>query len=182
VTQTSSPRIFPDKSGAIRSPRYNCGVTFDRRTVEAQLSLGLIASRDMPKIAWDALEAGMDGPAIRRLAALDSPTYFEVRDILSRAMEEMGLTNISRNVAALRLAKNLANDILASGSDPLKYQREFFLLWIRSGYPRELQSVGNLRDEIHVACTLGRLSEDQDKIRDWVNARLREFVRVEESK
>lgn len=49
----------------------------------------------MPSIALDALEADIDGAAIRRLAALERPTYFEVAEILPRAMEEMGLVQIS---------------------------------------------------------------------------------------
>jgi hypothetical protein len=109
-------------------------VTFDRRTIEARLSLNLIASSDMPKVAWDALEAGLDGPGIRRLAALDSPTYFEVRDVLPRAMKEMGLVKLTPNDAALRLAKNRAKEILDRGEDPLKHTREFERLWIHAGY------------------------------------------------
>ncbi|HEV7218303.1 MAG TPA: hypothetical protein VGN39_05470 [Terriglobales bacterium] len=57
--------------------------------------MNLIASSDMPSIALDALEADIDGAAIRRLAALERPTYFEVAEILPRAMEEMGLVQIS---------------------------------------------------------------------------------------
>lgn len=43
-------------------------MAFDREIIEVPLALELIGSSDMPKIAWDALEAGLDGPAIRRLA------------------------------------------------------------------------------------------------------------------
>jgi hypothetical protein len=41
-------------------------VAFDRHIIEAQLSLDLIGSSDIPKIAWDALEARLDGKYIRR--------------------------------------------------------------------------------------------------------------------
>jgi hypothetical protein len=44
-------------------------VAFDRQLIEAQLALGLIGSSDMPGLAWDALEAGLDGKYIRRLGA-----------------------------------------------------------------------------------------------------------------
>jgi hypothetical protein len=46
---------------------------FEREVVEAELALGRIAAEDLPKLAWDALESGLDGPATRRLAALDEP-------------------------------------------------------------------------------------------------------------
>src|SRR3974390_3194006 len=98
---------------------------FDRSIIEAQMTLGLICSSDMPSIACDALEAGLDGPAIRRLAALESPTFFEVREILPRAMLEMGLVQVSSGVAAIRLAKKRANEILERGEDPLKQTQEF---------------------------------------------------------
>jgi hypothetical protein len=152
-------------------------VTFDRRTIEARLSLDLIASSDMPKVAWDALEAGLDGPGIRRLAALDSPTYFEVRDVLPRAMEEMGLVKLTPNEAALRLAKNRAKEILDGGEDPLKHTREFERLWIHAGYPRELASVGNLDDDIDIA----KGCQSDDQIRKWVIERLKKMICAKES-
>jgi hypothetical protein len=125
-------------------------VAFDRDTIEAELSLDLIGSSDMPKVAWDALEAGLDGPGIRRLAALDSPSYFEVRDVLPRAMQEMGLATVTRSVAALRLAKHRAREILASGDDPLKHTRDFEHLWIIAGYPfRSVLCRYSLRRRIH---------------------------------
>lgn len=33
---------------------------FDRELIEAKLALGLIPSEDMPAVAWDALEAGLE--------------------------------------------------------------------------------------------------------------------------
>jgi hypothetical protein len=67
---------------------------FDRELVEAHLALQRIGATDMPKLAWDALEAGLDGPATRRLAALHFPTFFQVREILPKVMQEWGLAQI----------------------------------------------------------------------------------------
>jgi hypothetical protein len=152
-------------------------VVFDRELIEAQLSLDLIGSSDMPKIAWDALVAGLDGPGIRRLAALETPTYFGVRDVLPRAMQEMGLVSLARNEAALRIARSLANEILDRGADPLKYKNVFLHLWTRSGYAKELQSMGTLDDEIYLAYTLEGLSEE--KVRERARERLKQFMRGE---
>jgi len=69
-------------------------MAFDPKISEAKLALNLISSVDMPKLAWDALEAGLDGPAIRRLAALEFPTAFQVREVLPDAMEEMQLAKL----------------------------------------------------------------------------------------
>ena len=69
--------------------KYNYAMAFEPRVVEARLALHLISATEMPRLAWDALEAGLDGPAIRRLAALEFPTFFQVQKILAQAMEEM---------------------------------------------------------------------------------------------
>jgi hypothetical protein len=151
-------------------------VSFDRELIEAKLSLKLIASSDMPRIAWDALEAGLDGPAIRRLAALVQPTYFEVAEVLPRAMEELGLSEVQAGQAALRIAKHLAADILQSGDDPLGHIRDFEWLWIRADYAGELSPVGNLVDEVFIAQSTGQSDE---VIRDWVTERFRDLARLE---
>jgi hypothetical protein len=51
------------------------------------------------------MEAGLDGSAIRRLAALDAPTFFQVQEVLPGAMEEMHLAKLEKGEAAIRLAE-----------------------------------------------------------------------------
>jgi hypothetical protein len=94
-------------------------MAFDPRATEARIALNLISAVDMPKLAWDALEAGLDGPAIRRLAALEFPTFFQVRELLGQLMDEMRLVKMSKERAAVQLAKMRALEILRSESDPL---------------------------------------------------------------
>jgi hypothetical protein len=147
---------------------------FERELIEAKLALNLIGSADMPKIAWDALEAGLDGPGIRRLAALERPTFFEVRDVLPRASEEMGLSQLTIGEAALRLARQRASEILESGDDPLLHTKDFQHLWIQAGYPRELASVGNLYDDVYIADSS---NQSEKRIRGWVTARLKDLIR-----
>src|ERR1700739_2692309 len=117
---------------------------FDPKIAEAQIALNLISTTDLPKLAWDALEVGLDGPAIRRLAALDWPTFFQIRDVLPTAMTEMHLAKIGEGEAALRLAKIRASEILRSNEDPLKHLRDFEQLWFQTDYCRELADYGNL--------------------------------------
>ncbi len=146
---------------------------FERELVEANLALNLIASVDMPKVAWDALEAGLDGPGIRSLAVLERPTFFEVRDVLPRASEEMGLRKVEAGEAALRIARRRASEILESGDDPLRHIRDFERLWVRAGHPREIACVGNLDDEVFIAETA---NQSEDEIRTWVTKRLKELT------
>ena len=46
-------------------------------------------------VAIEGLEAGHDGPATRRSAVLEHPTFFGVREVLPRAMAELGLAQIT---------------------------------------------------------------------------------------
>jgi hypothetical protein len=149
-------------------------VAFDRQIIEAQLALDLIGSSDMPKIAWEALEAGLDGKFIRRLGALDSPTYFQVMEVLPQAMQEMGLSKPSRGEAALRLAKIRAKEILDSNDDPLKHTKDFERLWIDAGYPKELMSVGNLDDEVYIISG----NQSDNKIRKWIVEQLKNLIQM----
>ncbi len=149
-------------------------VPFDPRLIEAQIALELIPSENMPKIAWDALESGFDGPAIRRLAALDFPTFFEIAEVLPRVMDELGVSRISVVQAAERLSRITAQRILASGDDPLKHLRDFESLWFRANYAKSLASLGTLHDDVWVAQIQG---QSDIEIRKWVTKTIAEFVR-----
>lgn len=146
---------------------------FDLRLAEARLSLNLITSDEMPSLAWDALEADLDGPAIRRLAAFQRPTAFELREVLPKAIEEMQLVHLKLSDAALRLANHRAREILRAGKDPLRFTREFERLWIDAGHAHEIVEYGTLDDEVSIARGMGQ--SDQD-IRIWLVQRLEELA------
>ena len=146
---------------------------FDRSFIEAQLALKLISAEDMPKLAWDAMEAGMDGPALRRLGAMVKPSWSEVECVLPNARKEMQLTEVKIKEAACRLARRHAQEILETGKDPLLFTREFEFLWIHAGYPTEIAAYGTLRDEGSVARQMGRSERD---IRIWLTKTLEELV------
>jgi hypothetical protein len=143
---------------------------FDPELVEAQLALNRIGTTDMPKLAWDALEAGLDGPATRRLAALHFPTFFQVREILPKVLEEWHLKQITKEQAALRLAKRRAREILQSNEDPLKHTSDFSQLWFESDYCPELREYGPLADEVYVAQCSGKTD---NQIRPWLLEKLK---------
>lgn len=148
-------------------------MAFDRELIEAKLALDLIASADMPSIAWDAWEAGLDGPATRRLGALERPTYFEVSEVLPRVMQELNLAQISHDEAAMRLATRIAKQILESGDDPLQHLRDFESLWVRAGYPHQISVLGTLYDDVWVAQSTG---QSDAKIRESVISILTSFI------
>jgi hypothetical protein len=124
--------------------------------IEARLAVGAIGPDEMPSLAWDALEAGLDGPSIRRLAALVEPSGWETDQILPAFMAEAGINSISHQEASIRLARQLANRILNEGLDPLHYTRDFELLWINADHPLAIQGVGLLDDEKATAEYVGQ--------------------------
>jgi hypothetical protein len=146
---------------------------FDREIIEARLALDLIGSGDMPKVAWDALEAGLDGPAIRRLAALDKPTWFQVQEVLPQAAKEMQLVKVTVGEGAYRIARRRAQEILETGADPTLYTREFEYLCIRADWPAGLSEYGALDDDVYIFRSNGR---PEPEIRNWLIQRMKELV------
>jgi len=129
------------------------------------LALNLIETTEMPRLAWDALEAGLDGPAIRRLAALEFPAFFQVRELLPRVMEEMHLTKLGGGEAALRLDKIRAQEVLRSNADVLRRVGDFPCYRVQADYRDELRDYGSLSEEAYVAHHIG---QTEAEIRTWV--------------
>src|ERR1700760_4344074 len=140
-------------------------MAFDTKLLEARLALELIRSEDMPRVAWDALEAGFDGPAIRRMAAFERPTYFEIAEVLPRVSQELRLSHLTSKQAARRLAKQIAQQNLANGDDPRNHFRDFEDLWSRADYPPSMAHLGTLYDDVWIARTD---DQPESKIRERV--------------
>lgn len=143
---------------------------FDKKLVEANLTLRRIGAEDLPSLACDALEAGFDGPATRRLAALVSPNFFAVEKILPAAMQEWEVHPVSVETAAIRLAKKRAKEILESGDDPLKHTGHFEWLSMQSEYCEELAVLGFFVEDVYVAKELGH---SLDGVRERMNEELK---------
>jgi hypothetical protein len=158
------------------SVNYNPAMKFDPRIAEAQIALNRSSSTEMPLLAWQALEAGLDGPAIRRLAALEFPTFFQVEEVLPNAMREMHLVKLTKKDAAIRLARIRAQEILSLQLDPLLHLRDFEHLWIEAEYCRELADYGNLADDVYVARSGGEVDSET---REWVLNRIQKLASIQ---
>jgi len=141
ASECSQGQVFYGQS------RLDNNMPFDHQIIEARLALDRIGPNEMPALACDALEAGFDGPRIRRLAALTDPSGWEVDQILPAFMAEAGLSVIPRQEAAVRIARQIALKILSEKLDPTAHTKDFELLWIEAGYPRILREAGTLDDE-----------------------------------
>jgi hypothetical protein len=145
-------------------------MTFNPRLTEAKLAVGAIHPEEMPALACDVLESGLDGPSIVRVAALINPSGWEIDQLMPRFMEEAGLKTISLQEASIRLAKELANRILSEGLDPLRFTRNLELLWIQSEYAEAIQDVGSLDDQKSTAQYIG---QTEDELREYAGHVLR---------
>lgn len=151
---------------------------FDPRLVEAKIALQQIGFQEFPALAGDALEAGFDGPAIRRMAALVQPTGFETDELLHRFMLEAELAAISPFAACVRLAIQLATEILDRNLDALPYLGKFERWFMLADYPAEFQELGLLEEDAYVMKYSG---SSEDEIRAWVLERLQAFLRANEA-
>lgn len=88
-------------------------------------------------------------------------------------MEELGLANLSKETAAVQLAKVQAQKILRSKADPLQHLRDFEYLWTQADYCRELRDYGNLDDEVYVSRQMG---QPEQEIRMWVLKRIQKLA------
>ena len=74
---------------------------------------------DLPQFAADALDAGFDGTALRRLAGLIMPTSHDVGDLFERALREIGPLKIqSREQALVFFSRSIALDIVEGRITP----------------------------------------------------------------
>lgn len=149
-------------------------MTFDRESLEEQIALNMI--EPIQRLAWDALEAGLDGPNIRRLAAEDGNSHTLEKDaLLAKAMQEMHLVRLTEVEAAERRAKRRVKEILDSNSDPFTCLRELESLWIRvmGECSVEMTSLGILDDEVSILRNQG---QSDDEIREWLITTLKSIV------
>ena len=97
---------------------------------------GRVLPEDMPQFAADALEAGYDGAALRRLAGLIMPTSRDIGDLFDRALREIGTVKLqSEEQALIFLSRLAATDIVEGRIEPLR-GAEILASYARAlGYP-----------------------------------------------
>jgi hypothetical protein len=116
----------------------------------AEHVLGRLSYADLPNVAVQALELGYDGPAIRRLASLDKPSYFGVGDLFEKVAVEIGVGQISKKDASIYLSKEIAKAILSGSKEPLGGAYEIWLLCAAADYPDQLLIFGGLDQDFNI--------------------------------
>jgi hypothetical protein len=121
----------------------------------SQFTLGKLPYSELPDLACNALELGIDGPSIRRLASLQKPSYFEVGHLFEQALREMGFRQWSKRDAAVFLSKAIGREVLAGQKEPLSGADEIWELCCAGDYRQELLVFGQLDQEFQIPQLLG---------------------------
>ncbi len=109
--------------------------------LRAELSMdNFPLSDDLPRIACDALVAGLDTPTLRELAGVTQReahnSLVDCRALLLRALEELGLDPIPEDEARRQLAQLVSHDILDRRIDPFDGARRIgYELFLEFQYP-----------------------------------------------
>jgi hypothetical protein len=82
---------------------------------------GRVGPEDMPRFAADALEAGYDGEALRKLAGLVRPTSLDVGNLFRQTLHEIGNIKIlTREQAVFAMSRITATDIIEGRVEPIQ--------------------------------------------------------------
>jgi hypothetical protein len=131
-----------------------------------------LSPEKVPAIACDALEAGLDSPALRYLAGLDRPTSTEIGRAFDDACSQLGVAPAATHVVeehlkdiwiwnATQIAKHISAQILDGTLDPVAG-------WLSLPY-REGE-LGPLSVFFEFADRLGRVSFDEQFRAQLINA------------
>src|SRR5438874_9847275 len=140
--------------------------------VAARWFTGKHPESDWPSIARDALEAGLDGSALRRLASYEQTLHWDVAKYSEPALSEMGASKMSQREALLWSAKDVCRDILEGARGPFEIWRDRLR---RQCYPEELMPIFN---EIEMQGT-GLLSGSEQEALQIILSHARDSVSPE---
>lgn len=106
---------------------------------------------DWPATARDALEAGFDGTALRRLAAFEQANHWDVANYIEPALREMGTQNMPLEEALLWTAKDICRGIVEGSRDPFDGASEISQDLLRTlVFPKDLMPIF---DEVEMSDT-----------------------------
>ena len=141
------------------------------RILQAQWVLELIRAEDVHVAATKLLEAGVELPAVVRLAGMIDAGYFEVEPVLRQAFTEGGLPPLDERAARWRLAYEAARQIVAAEVSPLEGATTLWHLCNQLGMPKPL------RYFVYLAADYGEGPGDRETEAAWFDGRIRETAR-----
>jgi hypothetical protein len=110
----------------------------DLDSIVAEWYLGLYPPEKMPMLAAWALEQGFDGAALRELAGRTNATYSDERDLIERALRELGREPLDLSNAGRLLATLLCQQIVSGTTSPYQGASRIWAIYDRCGMPKSL--------------------------------------------
>jgi hypothetical protein len=115
---------------------------FSPQRAAARWFAGKLPESDWPATARDALEAGFDGTALRRLAAFEQSDHWDVVNYIEPVLGEMGAQSMSLEEALLWTAKDICCDIVEGSRDPFDGAAEISQDILRTlVFPKDLMPI-----------------------------------------
>ena len=106
-----------------------------------QYVLGEITDGELPMMAADGLEEGLDSPSLACLALADPRQYVTNRDLLGSAATELGIMMPSREAAVHSMLKRVASRIVSGAVSPIAGAEEIWRLSLAAnGYGKLLDT------------------------------------------
>ena len=148
-------------------------MTFNAKAFAARWYASLLFPEDVPELAADALEAGFDGPALRRLAGLIRPTSVDIFPWIDTALKEIGqVETLSREAALIEVGRSVAKQIVDGDLAPSEGCSRLAALAMLARYPAELTGFFQIDDEPR----WGEYSRTQEERDNAILAEAREFL------
>ncbi|HEY6969785.1 MAG TPA: hypothetical protein VJA94_11315 [Candidatus Angelobacter sp.] len=148
-------------------------MSFNAKAFAARWYASLLFPEDVPEFAADALEAGFDGPALRRLAGLIRPTSVDIYPWIDAALKEIGQVEpLSTEAALIEVGRDVARRIVNGSLAPSDGCRILAGYAMRAGYPAELTGFFQIDDEP----LWGEYSRTQEERDSAILAEAREFI------
>jgi len=142
--------------------------TFSPDRVAARWYAGKIDESDWPAIAQDALEAGFDGPSLRRLAGLENVSHWEFSKHIEQALEEIGAKKLNANEAFDWCARDICREIVNRTRDPIKCADELWRDMLRLNYyPQDLRHIFDEIELEETGALPGGLEEGREGVIDY---------------
>src|SRR5579885_468900 len=138
----------------------------------AKYLIGDFPIEQLPGLACDALEDGIEGSATAQIAGLKNPGYFDVQGLLPNFFNELGVSALTKQEAGWFLAKNIAGKIVSGGIDPEMGAKELERIWIKLEYSLERLKNFSLADDLIESLPFTVKKSDLLRVRDKMRGKI----------
>lgn len=138
----------------------------DLLLLQSHWRVGSIRAEDLHKAATELLEAGIESPALVRLAGMMGASSADVEPVVEEVFREGGLAPVDDRTARWRVAYETARQIVSSEVSPLKGATQLWYLANDLDLPKPLRSF------VYLAADYGEGPEDQATEKKWFDDRI----------